>query len=601
MARFFARSRFFARYSLALIICVFAYSGSPKTSSWTLARTNRLEVYSQDGADRARQTLARFAHLQAFFDQVGLIPVSANVTLPILRVISFRSEKEYEDFRLRSNADAYYAGSENQAYIVTPGMHAVDSAIGAHEYAHYFLHAAGLKLPVWLDEGLAEFFSTVRIANRGCTLGGVLPARLETLHRHRWLPLSELVALAGTPAALQTRDGASLFYAESWALVDLLVLSPEYAPRFHDLIATLNTGKASAPVLTSIYGRSLESIARDLQVRVSKHIFNELNYQAVPQAQVHVEISGLSDAQSTALLADLLTAEGRLQQAEALYSALAQHSPKNQNVLAALGAIAIREHEPQRAIQYWREAMAGGVEDADICYRYALLADDAGLPTAEIRRALERAVLLKPHFDDARYKLALLESNAGDFPAAVRQFLAIRSVPPARAFSYWAALSYASMESGDRDTAKNAAQQARKCAPTAANRLRANQLEYMADTDVAVQFAHDADGRSRLEQIRVPHGTSDWNPFIEPTDQIKQAEGQLREIVCAAGKLRGILVETPNGSVVLDIPDPRHVLMTNGPVEFTCGPQPLRLIKVQYASAYANASTGGVVRGIAFR
>lgn len=35
--------------------------------------------------------------------------------------------------------------------------------VAAHEYAHLFLHSKGLRPPLWLAEGIAEIFSTIRI------------------------------------------------------------------------------------------------------------------------------------------------------------------------------------------------------------------------------------------------------------------------------------------------------------------------------------------------------------------------------------------------------------------------------------------------------
>jgi Flp pilus assembly protein TadD len=565
-----------------------------------VARTSGLEVYSQNGDVRARETLARFELLRQFFNQNELLPVPHNAALPPLAVVTFRSEREYEDFRFRPNADAYYVGSDQQAYIITPDTASVQFATIEHEYAHYLIHAAGWKLPAWMDEGLAEFFSTVHITNRGCTLGGVLPGRLDTLHRHKWLPLAELVALTATSPELQTREGAEIFYAESWALTDLLIGSPEYGSHFRDLIARLSAGTPGAKALTATFGKSLDIIAGDLRFRVQSRSFTKLTYPAISQVVPPAEVSTLSDTESTMLLADVLTAGGQLQRAESLYAAVEQQSPGDPKALAALGTIALREHEQTRAIEYWRQAIDKGIDDADLCYRYAVLADEAGLPSGHIRRALERAVQLRPSFDDARYKLALLESNTSDFADAVKDLRAIRTVPPSRAFSYWSALSYASMELGDRTTAKSAAEKAAKCARTVSDRVRANQLEYMADTDLAVQFVHDSDGRTRLIETRVPHGTSDWNPFVEPTDLIQQAQGQLDEIICAGGKLTGLVLDTANGRIGLQVPDPRRVLIRNGPAEFTCGPQPPTSVEVQYAAVYADRKTG-VVRGIAFR
>ena len=109
----------------------------------------------------------------------------------------------------------------------------------AHEYAHSVLRAAGLRFPPWFGEGLAEFFSTLHIGEGGCTLGGDLPARSQFLQRHAWMPLPDLLALPADSSIHENRDTAGMFYAESWALADMLVLSPDYGPRFNSLIAAL--------------------------------------------------------------------------------------------------------------------------------------------------------------------------------------------------------------------------------------------------------------------------------------------------------------------------------------------------------------------------
>ena len=90
-------------------------------------------------------------------------------------------------------------------------------------------------------------------------------------------------------------------------------------------------------------------------------------------------------------------------------------------VLAALGTIALTRGDTGGAVASWKRAVELGVADADLCYRYAVLADGRGLP---VRAALERALALRPDFDDARFKLALLEKNAGHAEAAVDQLRA---------------------------------------------------------------------------------------------------------------------------------------------------------------------------------
>ena len=291
-----------------------------------------------------------------------------------------------------------------------------------------------------------------------------------------------------------------------------------------------------------------------------------------------------------------------MDRAERLYRELEQGASGDPDIAAALGAIALRKGDRDTARKEWKRAIDHGISDATVCYRYATLADAAGLPADEIRPALQRAITLRPDFDDARYKLALIESNAGDYEGAVAQLRAMQNVAPARAYAYWSALGYALNELGRRHESIAAAQHAIQHAATAAERAKAAELVYMAETDLAVHFAKDANGHAQLITTRVPHNTADWNPFIEPGDRIRRVEAKLRELNCSGGRATGIGIDTPQGPLTLAIPDASHVLMRNAPSEFTCGPQPASVVMVEYAvSETPGRNADGVLRGMEFR
>jgi tetratricopeptide (TPR) repeat protein len=251
------------------------------------------------------------------------------------------------------------------------------------------------------------------------------------------------------------------------------------------------------------------------------------------------------------------------------------------------------------AQQYWKKAMAGGLTDATLCYEYAIRLGAAGVPEAETRGALERAVALKPDFDDARYQLALLELNTGHVDETIAQLRALKSITPKRAFQYWATLSYALEGVGMNEEAKQAANRAKECATTPLEQTRAERLAYTADTELAVQFTRDANGRMQAITTRVQRGTVNHNPFIEPGDQMREARGQLKAVECQ-GQITGIVVDAPEGTLRLSIPDPLHVQILNGPSEFQCGAQSPLLVVVSYALASTRDSSQGVVRGIEF-
>jgi len=92
-----------------------------------------------------------------------------------------------------------------------------------HEVAHAYLHAAVRHLPVWLDEGLAEFCEVPR-GQRGVNRPHVERLMMR-LQRGQWQPdLARLERL--DPAQDLSQDD----YAEAWAWVHLLLESrPERA------------------------------------------------------------------------------------------------------------------------------------------------------------------------------------------------------------------------------------------------------------------------------------------------------------------------------------------------------------------------------------
>lgn len=564
-----------------------------------MARGAGFEVYSQAGDESARSALLWFEQLRAFSQQLTGPVLDSR---PPVRVIAFRSVSEYNAYRLRPTSDAYSVSTENQDYIVMPAFDTNGVRLAAHEYAHLILHAAGVKLPPWLSEGMAEFFSTVRISERGSSLGGDLPSHSQSLQRESWIPISDLVAIP-PGFSFPSRANAGLFYAESWALAQMLIISPEYNPRFPALIRALSSGRPSSQTLSSIYEKSIDTIAQDLHAWVRARKFPTITLPGVRRpTAVAMDIQPISQSASQSLIADLLLATGYLDRAEAIYRDLADNSAHDPNVSAALGTIALRKGNPQRAREEWKRAIEDGVGNADLCYRYAVLAQDAGLNAEEIRPALEKAIVLRPDFDDARYNLALLESNHGRFEAAVAQLRAMRKIAPARAYGYWSAMAYALNELGRREDAKAAAEKAMKHATSPGERANAAQLAYISQTDLTVQFTRDAKGMPQLITTRVAHNTPNWNPFIEPGDNIRRVDAKLQEFDCSGDKATQVTVDTQDGHLTLAIPDPLHVQMRNAPAEFTCGPQSDRAVIVEYAiSKTQGTNVDGVLRGMEFR
>lgn len=557
---------------------------------WTLARSGHFEIYSDAAAGTAPSLLSAFERMYAFFArQVGVTPAPHR---PV-RVVCFGSSQEYDSYRLRPGADAYYVGTGSRDYIVMPafargdfqGDFHGDFHIPAHEYSHLLIHASGLDLPHWIAEGISEVASTVRIGTRDSSVGGDLSSRSQLLRTAKWMPFSDLFAMAETGSDAHA-GGLALFYSQSWALTAMLMLSPDYGPRFPLLLASLSSGIGSETALRNVYHISLETLTRDLHAWLAR-IPPPVPLPGIAGIAPAAQPVPISSFDSRAMLADLRLAAGDLDQAEALYRALAAES-RSGEVYAALGMIALRKEDRAGALAAWRQAMDLGVADAALCYRYAVLADQRGLDVEQVRGALERAIALQPDFDDAHFILALQDQNAGKSQSAIGHLRAIRTVSTARAFSYFAAMADALLDLGRRADSRAAAVQAREHAASDTERDHAEKLIDMADTDLSVQLTSGPDGRANFQMIRVPHNQPPRNPFIEPGDRIQRAEATLSHIECAGNEI-SVVVSRQEGEVTLSLPDPSRVQIRNTipgvSFEFTCGPQAPRKVIVEYTAA----------------
>ena len=157
------------------------------------------------------------------------------------------------------------SAKKGRDYIVLPSLSPNNYGLAAHEYAHLAFHSAGLHLPFWFGEGLAEYLSTIHAGEAQSALGGDLPARAQILARKTWIPLPALMS-EPVGSTFAVREQADLFYSESWLLVDMLVRSPAYAAAFPNLLKSLTAGIPSEQALTNVYGETIDVIIAALRV-----------------------------------------------------------------------------------------------------------------------------------------------------------------------------------------------------------------------------------------------------------------------------------------------------------------------------------------------
>ena len=129
--------------------------------------------------------------------------------------------------------------------------------------------------------------------------------RTRTLRQRRWIPLAQLLALPANSSMRADRNTADVFYAESWALTQMLIFSPAYAAGFSQLWDAAQSGASDAEMLAHVYGKPLSAITADLRNWI-KRPRSGVSLPGIPNVNQHVEVSVLPGFESRLMLADLL-------------------------------------------------------------------------------------------------------------------------------------------------------------------------------------------------------------------------------------------------------------------------------------------------------
>ena len=368
-------------------------SPQPTSAVWNLTRSEHFEVYSDSSAAAARSTVEWLEGLRSFLILHG--GDSPDRRAP-LRVVGFQSVREYEQYRIGSATDAYFVGTESHDYIVMPlnGAGPADLRVLTHEYAHVLMHSGGRHWPAWLSEGFSELISTLQMSRESISPGGDRTLHSQLLQREHLFSLTQFLRQSISIPQMLDRHTSNLFYAQSWALVEMLVLLPDYANRLPLLFSKLDSGAEGVSAFMDVYAKSPESMDLDLW-RFINGPKQRLSLQRPEIFATAISQTPVSLAAAQGLLAELTLARGDLARAETMYRELLRNDANNADFAAALGMIALGKRDFGEARRLWNRAIPR-VSDAALCYRYAVLAGDAGVPEKEIRPVLERAVLLNP-------------------------------------------------------------------------------------------------------------------------------------------------------------------------------------------------------------
>ena len=432
----------------------------------------------------------------------------ASVALPTV-VVVFPNERAYKPFwplyegkpRLTSGL---FLRSPDANYISLNAEYgdAVYRLV-YHEYTHFITSKLWAAPPLWLNEGLAEFYSTLETTPSGdrVDLGRGILEHVHLLRTTSLIPLEQLLAADHSSPLYNEWNRQGVFYAQSWALVHMLAIGSE--ARRGQLVAFLDGfrgGMPPAQVFREAFRCEPAQLQRELAEYVRQPAFRFITVRLKePVAAATLElVTPVSAFEAESYLGDLLARMGRVDEGRARLEAVRKADPNLARASAALGLLHAREGRLDDALPLLEQAVAQ--ESGDASYQYGLgativqsLVTRGGAPLdpkalERARAALARATELRPDFADALANLGFVQVLAGEPEQGRKLIDRARVLVPARE-DYTLMLAEAYAMSGNLAVASSIAQKMATSAQTeegrAAARLMVERIGAARDANTA--------------------------------------------------------------------------------------------------------------------
>lgn len=432
------RSQTLLGAGLVLVMWATASVQAASRTSWRFATTDHFEALSSASEKRTRTILTQLEQFRAsFLSTFALSPAHE----PRVTVMLFGSDREFTPFKplyqgRPKDVTGFFIGGGDEVVIALRTEASGDEEDDPtetilHEYVHLLVHTRGLRLPTWLNEGLAELFSTFTLSGSKVEYGRPKEHYVDVLNVSALMPLARLMAVTESSPDYNEEHRAGMFYAQSWALAHFLVCGEDraQAQRLGRYLQAL-AADPSAPQakFREIYGAEFDK----LEGKLRSYLQGGRYYKRTAPAPLgdltnRIQIRAASDFERDFALLNLRWRVHRAGDAMLAALQLAQQQPQSPRPSELLAAIAAQEGEVERAYEHWQRAAelgGGNAFSAVQAARWRLreLGPRAGLErrlapddAASARSWLDRALTLSPLHDEAIETIAWVEARAPEF------------------------------------------------------------------------------------------------------------------------------------------------------------------------------------------
>ena len=599
--------------TILTMTCLFGVTAvrAEHRDTWIEIRAPHFTVLTNAGEHEGRRIARQFEEVRAMFEQ-SFPKLRVDFGKPTI-VFALKNEDSLKllmpSYGQNKNAmkiASFYRVTydRNYAVIRTDVTGSGENQFHAlyHEYAHGLFRLNYRGLPLWLDEGLAEYWGNSEIDSKEARVGMVDARQIRYLQQNRLLPITTLVTLDGSSPLYNTQDHAGLFYAESWLVVHYFQNADEQRNKglLNKFLAALQTSDDPIEAAKQAFG-DLKKLDENLDQYARRQMYI---YQRVP---LKLDISEkefpsrtLSAAEGMIAQADYLLRSGHQGEALTLLHEAEGLDGKAAGVHDSLGYYHFLRADYENAGKEFDQALAANPNDELVyTYRALMLLRKKGYSpetTREIRANLEKTIALMPDFAPAHAFLCIAYSELPETKnKAAAEAKRAMDLEPGN-LAYFIDLGKAFLGNGQKEDAKKVADGAMKVATFPRDRAMANAflLQIQGKQNPSPQTASAAEANE-------PAGPSESGSArataTQPIKEAVRAHGQITELLC--GHPPEVLLTLSSGSeaILLHVRDIGKVEIYDGGAASTPAATPCTKWRDRRASVTYERSADGAGQG----
>jgi tetratricopeptide (TPR) repeat protein len=352
---------------LACVLSCATGWAAPVQERWVEARSTHFTVLTDAGEKQAARLVSHFERMRIVFH--SLLPTEVDDAGPPILVLAVKDRQgmqavEPAAYLAKGQMDlaGFFVRAPEKNYILLRLDAEQDHAFSTvyHEYTHYMLRKQAALIPLWLNEGLAQFYENTDMDEKTAYLGQASSDGLRLLKQRDPIPLETLLRVNAASPYYHEEEKGSIFYAESWALTHMLMVSDRIqgTHRVRDYFALLMQGEDAVAAARKVFG-DLGRLQKTLDDYVIQRKFMYFMMPAVlGPKDGRVDLWAVTSSDADAVRADLMVYTGRTQDAMELDQAVLRADPGNGLAHETMGYLRFSAGEMEAARQWFGRASA---------------------------------------------------------------------------------------------------------------------------------------------------------------------------------------------------------------------------------------------------